>query len=478
MRVSQFFNLHRDQPTLDFVDVHVDGDTAIFVDPNALRALDTVWGAECRSLLQHFFDHVLDLMGQSDDAAAIALMASLRERNEFHLGFSEGFSRGRGFGSGHASDVWRALAKSRAAQTGLLQDIEDTCLLIEGIGPDMVSDAVCNVIRGPLIRYTQDMCRYYEIPMAPQVASGPVWNPQNSRLEQQLIELPVVEHERLLLVPKIIVRADFSFSTGEYFRHYLLPRLQEEELAANTALVQVLKDGRKRVTKKSLVEKYGAGKLVCVDLTIPRTDVLDEYRSDKRAAARNPMSHAELADIELTTPPDWDSLLQCVLAVQPGTEQATEYENAIEALLSALFYPSLLHPFKQHPIHQGRKRVDVTYTNAATRGFFHWIAQHYPSSQVMVECKNYGREIGNPELDQISGRFGPNRGKVGLLVCRSLDNPNLMLARCRDTAADDRGFVIVLDDQRLGDLVAARRAAPPPGIEFDLLRRMFGELIN
>jgi len=477
MRVSQAFALGRDQPTLDFVDVHVDADTAIFVDPNALRGLDTVWGAECRSLLQHFFGHVLDLMRRGNETAAIALLASLRERNEFHLGFSVGPSRGRGFGSGHAGDVWKALTKSRAAQTGLLQDIEDTCLLIEGIGPDMVSDAVCNIIRGPLIRYTQDMCRYYGIPLAHQVASGPVWNPQNATWEEQLIELPVVQHERLLLVPKVIARADFSFSTGEYFRHYLLPRLQAEELAANTALVQVLKDGRKRVTKKSLVEKYGAGKLVCVDLTIPRTDVLDGYRAAKRDQARTPMTHEALSAAELTTPPDWDSLLRRVLVVRPGIEDATEYENAVETLLSALFYPALLYPYKQHPIHEGRKRVDITYTNAATRGFFHWVGQHYPSSQIFVECKNYGREIGNPELDQLSGRFSPNRGKVGVLVCRSLENPDLMLARCRDTSADDRGFVLVLDDERLSDLVASRREAPE-NPAFDLLRRMFGQLIN
>lgn len=477
MRVSEKFSLGRTQPSLDFVDVRIDGDTAIFVDPNALRGLDTVWGSECRSLLQHFFEHVLELTRSGDSAAAIGLMASLQERNEFHLGFSTGPSRGRGFGAGHGGDVWKALTRSRAAQTGLLQDIEDTCLLIEGIGPDMVSDAVCNVIRGPLIRYTQDMCRYYGIPLVEDVASGPIWNVQAAMWEQDLIQLPMVCHEKLLLVPKVIARIDFSFSTDEYFRHYLLPRLQAEELAANTSLVQILKDGRRRVTKKSLIKKYGAGKLVCVDLTIPRTEVLDDYRDVKRKKSQTPMTQEELADVELTAPPDWDSLLQRVLVVAPGTEEAAEYENAVEALLSALFYPALSYPHKQHPIHQGRKRVDITYINSAACGFFYWVGQHYPSSQIFVECKNYGREIGNPELDQLSGRFSPNRGKVGILVCRSLENPQLMLTRCRDTAADDRGFVVVLEDETLKDLVAWRKQFPDSA-EFELLHRMFGQLIN
>ena len=87
----------------------------------------------------------------------------------------------------------------------------------------MVSDAVCNIIRGPLVRYTQDMCRYYGIPLQADVASGPVWNPHLVTWEEQLIELPVVDHARLLLVPKAIARVSFSFSSDEYFRHYLLP---------------------------------------------------------------------------------------------------------------------------------------------------------------------------------------------------------------------------------------------------------------
>ena len=90
------------------------------------------------------------------------------------------------------------------------------------------------------------------------------------------------------------------------------------------------------MTKKSLVETYGAGKLVCVDLTIPRMEVLERYRETKRAQARTPITHEELAEAELTPAPHWNELLQSVIEVQPGIEGATDYENAVEALLSAL----------------------------------------------------------------------------------------------------------------------------------------------
>jgi len=163
MRVSEAFTLGRGQPSFAFVDIKIDTDTPAIVDPSAIRGLETTWGAECRSLLQHFFQHVLALICANDDARAKLLLASCRERNEFHLGFSSGASQGRGFGSQHASEVWEALTRSRAAQTGLLQDLEDTCLLIKGSGPDMISDAVCNILRGPLIKYTDKRGRRYLI---------------------------------------------------------------------------------------------------------------------------------------------------------------------------------------------------------------------------------------------------------------------------------------------------------------------------
>ena len=145
--------------------------------------------------------------------------------------------------------------------------------------------------------------------------------------------------------------------------------------------------------------------------------------------------------------------------------------------MSSLLYPSLCNPTKQHEIHDGRKRIDITYTNEAMRGFFAWIAQHHPSTFVFVECKNYGQEIGNPELDQLSSRFSPSRGKVGILVCRKIADKKRMLQRCIDTAGDDRGFVIPLDDDDLTEIVGDQ-LANPRSQEFPLLRRIFSALLS
>lgn len=477
MRVSEYFKLGRTQPYLDFVDVRLDTDLEVFVDPTALRSLNSSWGQECASMVQHYFETVLNRIKAGKDAEAQLLVSSLRERNEFHLGFSSGRSQGRAFGSKSAESVWGALSKSQASKSGLLKDLEDTCLLIEGIGRDMISDAVCNIIRGPLIKYTQDVCRYYGIPLSPGVASGPIWNPSEDVWESNFVELPTTNFGKVILVPKIIVRHRLSYEYNEYYTHYLLPEMQSAEIAANTGLVELLQDGRKRVTKKALREKYGSSKLAVVEQTLKYPHVLDKYKADKDRHVPPPLDHEQFSEIEENDPPQWDKLIAQLVALPTGNESANDYENLVEKILSALFYPALCSPTKQHNIHEGRKRIDITYSNVAKAGFFSWLSQHYPSAFIFVECKNYGKEVGNPELDQLSGRFSPSRGKVGILVCRSIEKPIPLEKRCIDTAKDHRGYILTLSDTELVELMEAAKAGVL-AFDFPLLARKFRKLVD
>ncbi|PBY47843.1 hypothetical protein [Pseudomonas aeruginosa] len=477
MRVSEYFGLNRSQAYLDFVDVPLDTDLAVFLEPGAIKALQSPWGNELSSLLQTFFETVLRLIRSGDHVRAQALLSSLNERNEFHLGYSTGESRGHGFGSGSAKSVWNELTKSQAAITGLLRDLEDTALLIPGIGADMISDAVCNILRGPLIRYTQEMCVYYGIPLTADIPSGPMWNPQQERWEQAFLPLPMTDFGKVILIPKVLVRFRLSYNFDEYYRYYMLPQMQQEHLNARSPLVEVLKSGEMRVTKKVLMEKYGSDKLAVVEQTKIRPDVLQGYRQDKASSFSEPIPLEGFAEVESSPAPDLTGLLEELQSIPPGRDGASSYESVVEKILSVIFYPSLCNPRKQDEIHQGRKRIDITYTNEAKRGFFYWLSLHYECAHVFVECKNYGREVGNPEIDQLAGRFSPTRGKVGFLVCRSIENRDLLRARCVDTARDNRGYMIALDDQDLTELVRSYNLAGDDQ-EFPLLRDMWREFIS
>jgi hypothetical protein len=478
VQVSTQFNLGLSQAQLEFVDVDLDGDIPFFVDPRALRLLDSDWADECVALIQDFFGFVLANISAHQDEVAQALLSILREPNETHLGLSRGKPQGHGLGPQSSTDIWSALSESEAVQSGLLEELEDTILMIPGISNDLISDMATNIIRGPLIEFTQLSCRYHGIPLAQAVSSGPTWNPLKHEWQVGFVELPMVNHQKLLLVPKAIVRRRLEYDPEEYYNHVILEALQTIELDANSELVQLLKNGTRRVTKKSLREKYGTGKGVISDQTRQHPELLDEYRARKRSDPAPPLSHSELDDYG-PGEPDWDALLDRVLVIEPGADGANAYHLAVEALLQALFYPALVNPVRESRIHNGRKRIDIRFTNAARSGFFWRVHEHHdvPAGYVVVECKNYKEDIGNPELDQLAGRFSPTRGRLGLLLYRSADDKATCIQRCKDAFHDNRGWLLPLDDTDLRTLVAERKAVRN-SVMFTLLEERFAEVIS
>lgn len=477
MRISQFYKLGRTQPTLDFIDVDVNFDTPLFVDPHALRILPNIWAEECVSLVQSFFQTVLNAIHDRNDNLALKLLGVLHEPNETHLGLSKGKSKGRALGPYSARYVWDALRKSEAVKSGLLEDLEDTILMIEGISSDIISDVTTNIIRGPLIQYTQDMSHFYGIQLVKGVNSGPIWDSTGKTWHSHFTSLPMTRCGKILLVPKSIIRIKMEYDVDEYYRHYVLEHLQEIELSSNTELVQLLKNGSKRVTKKDVIAKYGSGKSIIVSETREYPQILERYRSDKLNSYRSPLSHYDISEVEGTLAPNWQALLNSLISIRPGSDDANEYEKAIESFFTAIFYPSLTNPIVHSKIHDGRKIIDITYTNVAREGFFFWIGLHYSCANIFIECKNYSNELGNPELDQISGRFSPSRGQIGIITCRHFENKDLFLRRCQDTAHDQRGFIIALDDDDLRVLME-EKVRNPNSQDFTLLYQRFLELIN
>jgi hypothetical protein len=477
-RVSRLFNLGKSQPTLDFVDVDTSTDTAVFISPKALALVGSDWADGCVSLIQNFFQTILGYIKSGENLKAEKLLGMLREPNETHLGLSSGQSRGRALGDGSAHEVWSALSHSEAAKSGLLQDLEDTILLVPGIGVDIVSDMATNIIRGPLIEYTQQMCQKEGIPLTAGVNSGPMWNATQQKWEAKFVELPMTKFGKILLVPKAIVRRSPQYDLNEYFRHYLLEHLQREELKAGSSLVTILKDGTPKVYKKDIIDKKtGQTKPDIIRETIRDPRPLQQYKEEKARQPFLPLDHDDLANIESTPRPDWEALLNEVISLDSGKENADAYEKAIENLLTALFYPDLVSPISQHNIHDKRKRIDISFTNMAMAGFFNWLSKHYSCAHIFIECKNYGKELGNPELDQISSRFSPSRGQVGVIVARKFEDKSKFALRCRDTAKDQRGYVIALDDNDLRELVEARKEGDGYQV-WKLLKQRFSFLID
>jgi hypothetical protein len=475
------FDLGTSQGGLDFVDVDITGDTPVYIDPRAVRTQEGDWADSCVGLLQSYFESLLEAIKDGDASHVASLLTPTFEPNETHLGQSQGEARGRGLGSGRkAKKLIDALINSKAVQSGLLSDLEETALFVPGVGRDTISDIATSVIRGPLIRYTQEMCALYGIPTESQ-DSGMAWSDSTKDWEYGNVQLPRANNDKLLLVPRSIVRFDPILDTGKYFRGYLRPYFEQRELNdPGSQLVRVLKGGRRKVRMGELDDLLGTTKPDVAAQTEVFPHALQEYlnSTDYRTSPAPTSNEYEAAQISERV--DYLGLYESVEAIAPGKPGATSYHRAVASLLSALFDGVLGNQHVEFPLHNGRKRLDIKFDNIASSGFFRWLSMHRHSAIVPVECKNYSSDPGNPEVDQLAMRLSPDRGQIGIMVCREITNRDLLMQRQRDVLKDGHGFILVLDDSDL--LILAQFAEGNRYKEndirysFPLLRTQFDQL--
>ena len=107
------------------------------------------------------------------------------------------------------------------------------------------------------------------------------------------------------------------------------------------------------------------------------------------------------------------------------------------------FPATLSNPIAQERVDDGRRIIDIAFTNMATRGGVMSLAKtRFGSHKLIVECKNYREDPANPEVDQLAGRTRPDFGDFGILACRTIQNEKLLMDRCRDVYLH-RGLLLV-----------------------------------
>lgn len=454
MNISKVFKLDVSQAELDFVDINPRFDTKLFLDPYFLAQRYDRLSFEMTKTVKSFFHKLIELLKKEQIGEAREIFSYLSEPNETCLGLSKGYPKGKGAGQTDADKIFDSLIKSKAVQTGIISDIEDCHIFVENFGKDKLSDMVTNITRLHLIKYTQNQCRLWGIPLVKNVPSGFFWNRKTKSWESIYTDMLIYKDKKIILVPKAIVSFSEQYVPGKYHRHYVLNFLKNEHLRLKTALVQRKydKDGnliKEYVTKKSIIENEApATKLFLRQFTESHPDVFKEFRK-KTSGKINSLGNDELATISISAVANY--LADKLLKIPAGKEHATEYHRTIVGILEFVFYPDLICPEVEDEIHDGLKRIDITFDNAATTGFFYnlHMVKKIPSQYISVECKNYSSDPKNPEIDQLSGRFAPNRGKVGLLLCRKISAIKQMYKRCQHTYKDDRGLVIPLVDNDL-----------------------------
>lgn len=159
-----------------------------------------------------------------------------------------------------------------------------------------------------------------------------------------------------------------------------------------------------------------------------------------------------------------------------GAKSATQYQKRVASILDQVFGHSLGSSELEVKINAGRKRLDITWVNQASYGVFHWLHDKHTAPLILGECKNYKNDLANPEVDQLIGRFSPFRGRVGLLLYRSVQDRDLLIKRCIDAYRDGHGVILALSDDDVATLATLDRDGKWDGDQATFLMQRANEV--
>ena len=238
--VTQVYGITQPVP---FLDVNVDSDNQLFLDPNAIRNGGDTYSRRGHDQLVDFFSEVL-MCARSNNATLRAkgerLLQSMHEPNETRLGYTRHGSKGHGFAEGMGTRLWSEIRANPTLHSGtgtgmsiqaaVLLRLERVPLFIKRVDRDMISDLTTRITFNVLADFTTHMMSTY-----PTLANGAVtrthdvWDNSISDLTSAPITLPAVDGKQLLLVPTYWVFWRLVMDPESFYNRYATQVIQDEQ---------------------------------------------------------------------------------------------------------------------------------------------------------------------------------------------------------------------------------------------------------
>jgi len=226
---------------VEFLDVNVERDNLLFLDPSAIRAAAAAgdsYALKAAATLNSFFDRTLVALASTSPTARADGESDLQQFSEIgetRLGMSRTGYRGRGAAAELGTRIWNELDTNPLCKHTIatLKYIEDIPVFVEGIDKDILSDITVRIVFETLEQFTTDMVTKYPTlrthrPM--QTFNVDYWNNTTGKWANKSVLLPSADGKPLLLVPKNLVNYKIEMTFGQYHQVPLLGFIMNEEL--------------------------------------------------------------------------------------------------------------------------------------------------------------------------------------------------------------------------------------------------------
>jgi tellurite resistance protein len=148
--------------------------------------------------------------------------------------------------------------------------------------------------------------------------------------------------------------------------------------------------------------------------------------------------------------------------INPGRLDAPAYEKWCEDVLNFLFCPPLNSPIVQHRDDVSANRRDLIMPNYATRGFWHFLRNHYGAAFVVAEAKNSTSPVEKLAVLQLANYLSRHgTGLFGILLTRHGMNASAKWTRREQWVLHDK-MIIALDDEDMRQMLLTKLTGKNP----------------
>lgn len=294
--ISNYFNIGDQQPELEFVDIRLDRDNPLFLDPRLIEMNNDDLSRKMLERINVFWAELFKAIKAKNKPKIYQILGGLKEPNETRLGYA--FSnRGNSVADKLKPELVEALRRNIAIMTGVLSHFCDVEFVVENISSDRISDITTKIVKEVLIEFTQEQCRKVDnpIPMK-QVWQDDIFNHTTVTWERKKVELPIYFGKPIIFVPKNCVRlegmAGQNFKCFYRFavRHFIAndPNMLEDVSPSG-------KDGEIRL--RDIQSKYPISKESIANWVVKYGKLLVDFKTDKLSERVRHLSDSEIMDI-------------------------------------------------------------------------------------------------------------------------------------------------------------------------------------
>lgn len=303
MRFSHKFNLTKhNQSDFDFVNIRVDRDNELFIDPTRISAEGGKWFQNCNNIIQDFFNTIFNLYNKGQTDQARDFFQSSGESNELFLGYTKGFPRGHGNSIESLSKVFDYVLDQGLLDDAIVRSLEDIYLFVPDFGEDKFSDLVASLIKAELVSYTQEQCRIHNIDLSTSLQFY-YWDIKNHNWGFIERELPGYDGHPILLVPKQILVSKYLYSPNRYWTQVVSVWRQQRHSEDDSTLHRNRPDNesyanKKDIRKAEITESNLTEKQYLINMTRENFDMIESFRNNvmnsQKGSNSNKMSDDEL----------------------------------------------------------------------------------------------------------------------------------------------------------------------------------------